>query len=208
MSESWFSSPSAARGLRRGLFLAAGIVIAALGVLAVRVALTPREGPPAVQAIGGSFVLVDHDGRTVSDRDYAGRLLLVYFGFTNCPDMCPLTLQEMAVALDLLGPKAGDVQPLLITVDPERDTPEVLKRYVTRFHPRIVGLGGAKDQIDAAARAYRVYAAKGKEESGGPHYSVDHTGFVYAMGRGGEYLAHFASGTSGAAMAERLRRWL
>jgi protein SCO1/2 len=181
--------------------------MAAAGVFAVRLALDPG-GPPAVQAIGGPFVLVDHDGRAVSDRDFAGRLLLIYFGFTNCPDMCPLAMQEMAVALDALGPKAKDVQPLLITVDPQRDTPETLKRYVAQFHPRILGLTGTPEQIDAAVRAYRVYAARAKGESVEHHYSVDHTGLIYVMGKGGEYLAHFSSGTSGATMAERLRRWL
>jgi protein SCO1/2 len=207
MSASWHWGESAARGLRRGLFLAAGIVIAAAALFAARLALNP-EGPPAVQAIGGPFVLVDHDGRTVSDRDFAGHLLLIYFGFTHCPDMCPLAMQEMAVALDALGPMAKDVQPLLITVDPERDTPETLKRYVTQFHPRILGLTGTPEQIDAAVRAYRVYAARAKGESVEHHYSVDHTGLIYVMGKNGEYLAHFSSGTSGAAMAERLRRFL
>jgi cytochrome oxidase Cu insertion factor (SCO1/SenC/PrrC family) len=207
MKMGWQLNESAVRGLRRGLFLVAGMVLAAIAVFAARLALDP-DGPPAVQAIGGPFTLVDHDGRTVSDRDFQGRLLMVYFGFTNCPDMCPLAMQEVAVAMDALGPAAKDVQPLLITVDPERDTPPALKRYVAQFHPRILGLTGTKEQTDAAAAAYRVYAARAKGDSAEHHYSVDHTGLMYVMGKDGKYLAHFPSGTSGAAMAQRLRRWL
>ena len=203
----WQLSESAARGLRRGMFLVAGIVLAAIAVFAVRLALAP-DGPPPVQAIGGPFTLVDHNGRPVSDRDFQGRLLLVYFGFTNCPDMCPLAMQEVAVALDALGAASKDVQPLLVTVDPERDSPATMKRYVAQFHPAILGLTGTKEQTDAAARAYRVYAARAKGDSVEHHYSVDHTGLIYVMGKDGKYLAHFASGTSGATMAERLRRWL
>jgi protein SCO1/2 len=207
MSGAWNLSPSAQRGLRRGLFLAGGMVMAAAAVFAVRLALDPGQ-PAAVQPIGGPFTLVNHDGRPVSDRDFAGRLMLIYFGFTNCPDMCPLAMQEIAVALDMLGAKAADIQPLLITVDPERDTPQAMKRYVGQFHPRILGLSGTREQVDAAIRAYRVYAAKAKGESVEHHYAVDHTGLIYVMGRDGGYLGHFTSGTSGAAMAERLRRWL
>ena len=207
MKMAWQLSESAARGLRRGMFLVAGIVLAAIAVFAVRLALDP-DGPPAVQAIGGPFTLVDHNGRPVSDRDFQGRLLLVYFGFTNCPDMCPLAMQEVAVALDALGAASKDVQPLLVTVDPERDSPATMKRYVAQFHPAILGLTGTKEQTDAAARAYRVYAARAKGDSVEHHYSVDHTGLIYVMGKDGKYLAHFASGTSGATMAERLRRWL
>lgn len=207
MTVAWKLGPSARRGLRRGLFLSAGMVMAAAAVFAVRLALDP-DRPAAVQPIGGPFSLVSHDGRPVSDRDFAGRLMLVYFGFTNCPDMCPLAMQEIAVALDALGAKAADVQPLLITVDPERDTPQTLKRYVGQFHPGILGLSGTSAQVEAAARAYRVYAAKAKGDGVDHHYSVDHTGLIYVMGRDGGYLGHFPSGTSGAVMAERLRRWL
>jgi protein SCO1/2 len=122
--------------------------------------------------IGGPFTLVDHTGREVTDLSFRGKYLLVFFGFANCPDVCPLALDRFAQVLDLLGPDAERVQPLLVSVDPERDTPEVLRDYVTAVDPRILGLTGTLEQVKAVASAYKVYFAKAPPSEGS--YSVNH----------------------------------
>jgi protein SCO1/2 len=151
------------------------------------------------EQIGGPFALVDHMGHQRTDTDFRGKLMLVYFGFTHCPDVCPTDLQAMGLALDKLGPLGDAVQPLFITLDPERDTPANLADYVAMFHPRMVGLSGDAQTIRAAAGAYRVYYAK-VEIGGGSDYTIDHSGFVYLMDRDGRYLGFFPPGTS----AERM----
>jgi protein SCO1/2 len=160
-------------------------------------------------AVGGPFALVDHQGRAVTDGDFRGRLMIVFFGFTYCPDVCPTALTTVARALDLLGEGAIQVAALFITVDPERDTPEQLKEYVRHFHPRLIGLTGTPEQIAAAAKAYRVYYAKARP-AGAPadDYSMDHTAIVYLMGRDGKFLAHFSHGTEPEAIAQRIRAHL
>jgi protein SCO1/2 len=155
--------------------------------------------------IGGAFQLVDHTGKRVTDKDFRGRYMLVQFGFTFCPDVCPTGLQLMSAALAELGPLAARVTPVFISVDHERDTPEVLGKYVTAFHPRIVGLTGSADDIRNAARAYRVYFAKVKDPSSGLDYSYDHSAITYLMDRNGKYVAHFPLGISVNAMTKRLR---
>jgi protein SCO1/2 len=166
-------------------------------------------GPPAQvarPAVGGPFALVDTQGRAVTESDFRGRFMLVYFGFTYCPDVCPTSLTAIAQALDRLGADADKVVPVFITVDPERDTPEQMKEYVRHFHPRLVGLTGTPEQIAAAAKAYRVYYAKAKA-SGAPadDYTMDHTSIIYLMGRDGKFLAHFSHGTEPEAIAARVR---
>jgi protein SCO1/2 len=155
------------------------------------------------EPIGGPFVLVDHTGRTRTDADFRGKLLLVYFGFTNCPDVCPTDLQAMGLALDKLGPAAELVQPLFITVDPERDTPQHLADYVALFHPRLIGLSGDAPAIRKTAQAYKVYYAKVPLKS---DYTVDHSGFIYLMDRAGQYLGFFPPGTPPDRMAVAIRQ--
>ena len=154
------------------------------------------------EPIGGPFALVDQAGARRTDADFRGKILLVYFGFTYCPDVCPTDLQEIAGALDRLGPDADAVQPLFITVDPERDTADHLKDYVALFHPRLVGLTGSAAAIKDAARAYRAYYAKVLLEK---DYTVDHSAFIYLVGRDGGYLGFFPPGTSAELMAGTLR---
>jgi protein SCO1/2 len=157
------------------------------------------------EPVGGPFELTDHTGRTRSERDFRGRLMLVYFGFTYCPDVCPTDLQAIGLALDKLGTDAASVQPLFISVDPERDTSEHLAEYVPLFHPRLIGLTGGTEAIRKAADAYKVYYAKiplGKE---GSDYTVDHTAFIYLMDREGNYLGFFPPGTSADRMVEIIR---
>ncbi|MCH8684070.1 SCO family protein [Pedomonas mirosovicensis] len=157
--------------------------------------------------IGGPFSLVDHTGKPVTEKSWPGKHLLVYFGYTYCPDVCPADLQNMSLALTTLekeNPKAAaEIQPLFITIDPERDTVLALKDYVSLFHPRLVGLTGTPEQIEAAKKSYRVYAVK-REEEGASDYLMDHTALIYLISPKGEYEAHFTSNTPPAVMAKRL----
>jgi cytochrome oxidase Cu insertion factor (SCO1/SenC/PrrC family) len=157
------------------------------------------------EPVGGPFELVDQAGHARTERDFRGQLMLVYFGFTWCPDVCPTDLQAIGLALDKLGADAAQVQPLFITVDPERDTSDHLAEYVPLFHPRLIGLTGSADAIRRAADAYKVYYAKvplGKDPS---DYTVDHTAFIYLMDRDGNYLGFFPPGTSADRMIEVIR---
>lgn len=155
------------------------------------------------EPIGGPFALIDQNSIRRTDADFRGKIMLVYFGFTYCPDICPTDLQQMGLAIDRLGPAGDQVQPIFISVDPERDTSEHLKDYVAMFHPRFVGLTGDAAAIHEAARAYRVFYAKVALDKG--DYTVDHSAFIYMIGRNGEYLGFFPPGTSADILASTLR---
>lgn len=157
-------------------------------------------------AIKSEFELVDQTGRAVHDEDFSGKWQLVFFGFTSCPDICPITLGTVTAALKKLGPAAQKLQPLLITVDPERDTPSVLKDYLTPFDPRILGLTGTPEQIQAASRSFRVYVSKRPLE--GNNYTMDHSSFIYLMNRKGEYVTHFEPQTPIDEMVSEIRKRL
>ncbi len=168
-----------------------------------------QTGQSGKALIGGPFELVDGSGRTVTDKDFRGKYLLVFFGFTHCPDVCPTALSEIALTLDALGEVADKVQPLFISVDPERDTPELMGEYVAQFHPRIMGLTGSPDQVADVAKAYRVYYKKsipeeeiGKED---PFYVMDHSAITYLMSPDGDFLKHFSHGTAPDEMAAAIR---
>ena len=148
------------------------------------------QSETGIALIGGPFHLVDQNGQARSDADFHGQYLLVFFGYTNCPDVCPTTLQTITTAMDKLGSDAAKVTPIFITVDPERDTPAVMKAYAANFTPRLVALSGTPDAIAAAAKVYRIYYKKAGE---GADYSMDHTALVYLMGPDGNYLAHFSN---------------
>jgi cytochrome oxidase Cu insertion factor (SCO1/SenC/PrrC family) len=163
--------------------------------------------PTTVPAMtyGGAFELVDHTGKRVSDADYRGRYMLVYFGYTHCPDVCPTGLAVIATAMSQLGDAAAQVQPLFISVDSNRDTPERLAQYVTAFHPRLAGLSGTAKEVFAATRAYKVmYFAT--EIDG--KYLVDHTAYTYLMGPDGEFLQRFGHGVTPAELATAIRSHL
>jgi protein SCO1/2 len=134
--------------------------------------------------------------------------MLIYFGYAFCPDACPTALQAMTVALNKLGPAGDAVVPIFITVDPERDTPEQLKRYAENFHPRLVALTGTAQQVAAAATAYRVYYAKQKDANVTGGYLMDHTSIIYLMGRDGRYLSHFTHATAPEAIAAEIEKQL
>jgi protein SCO1/2 len=196
-------------------FRLAAVALAAVlagGLVALAVLPGPREQvanvlPSTGKAlVGGPFSLVDQTGKAVTDQDFRGRYMLVYFGFTHCPDVCPSGLQVVAAALDKAGAKAEQITPLLITVDPERDTPEQLASYVPSFHPRLVGLTGTPEQVAAALKAYRVYAKRVDDPKSSAGYTFDHTSLIYLMDRNGEYIAHFTHATPIDRIAERLAK--
>lgn len=165
---------------------------------------------PAVK-IGGEFTLVNADGQTVRNSDFLGRFMFIYFGFSYCPDLCPTELQNMSLALDLVAetmPSAVQkIQPIFITIDPERDTPATLKQYVDHFYPTMAGLTGSAEQIAAVAKAYRVYYAKAIQDDSSD-YLMDHSSFVYLMGPDGEFRRMFKQNTPPPKMAEALRQTL
>lgn len=150
--------------------------------------------PPGLE-LGGPFTLTDQAGRTVTDETYRGRWMLVFFGYTFCPDVCPTELQVVGEVMDRLGPKAGRVAPLFVTIDPERDTPPVLADYVKLFDDRLTGLTGTPEQIATIARAYRVYYAKARPENS-TTYLMDHSSFLYLMGPDGRFRTMFRHGAS------------
>src|SRR6266702_5581268 len=158
--------------------------------------------------IGGPFSLTAPDGATVTDQTYRGKWLLVYFGYTFCPDSCPMTLHEIATALEKLGTDAARVEPLFITIDPQRDTREVLERYTQSFDPRIVGLTGSPQQIDAVTREYGAYSAHHKTGPGPEDYVMDHSTYLYVMNPGGKFVRAFEADTSGDRIADALRKLL
>jgi len=178
---------------------------ALVGVVFMVDALYGGRSGGGIVKIGGSFTLVDHDGKARSDGDFKDEHLLIYFGYTYCPDVCPTALSDMGLALDDLGDEATKVRPLFITVDPSRDTPERLKSYVANFHPRLVGLTGSEQAVAAVAKAYRVYFAKSNTEAAPGEYLMDHTSIIYLMSPDGRYLTHFTHGTSAETMARRIR---
>ena len=141
--------------------------------------------------IGGDFALIDANGTTRTARDFRGQYMLVYFGFTHCPDICPTSLLLIENAMNSLGPKAEKLTPIFITLDPERDTPETVGTYVKNFGDRWVGLSGSAEQIRAVADAYKVYYSKAEEKDSALGYVIDHSGFMYLMGPDGAYITHF-----------------
>jgi cytochrome oxidase Cu insertion factor (SCO1/SenC/PrrC family) len=198
---------------RRRLIAVIAAVVAGVGIGAGSHFLM-RDGAPATvrevvgfgdAAIGGPFRLVDGDGRERSDADFRGKLMLVEFGYTFCPDVCPLGLQLFADVLDRLGPAADEIAPVFITLDPARDTPEVLKSYAQHFSPRIVPLSGSREAVDAAAKAYRVYFRLGADAATNPNYLVDHSAILYLMGRDGKFLTHFTHETPPDRVAAAIR---
>ncbi|WP_290977652.1 SCO family protein [Ferrovibrio sp.] len=200
---------TAMRGLLRGVIVAALAAALAFGGFALVSWLDGGERQEAgigEVSIGGPYSLTDQEGRSVTDKDFRGKLQLVYFGFTSCPDICPTALQTVAIALDEMGVAAAEqVVPILITVDPERDTVAAMKEYVQSFHDRMVGLTGTPEQIAAVAKAYRVYYQKVKLPNSSLDYSVDHSGFLYLMSRDGKYVAHFRHNATPEEIAKRVK---
>lgn len=155
------------------------------------------------EPVGGPFALVDQAGRPRTEADYRGKFLLVYFGYTSCPDVCPTDLMQIGRLLDLLGEPGEAIQPLFITVDPERDTVARLAEYVPSFHPRLVGLTGSAEAIRQVADAYKVYFAR--VPSNDDDFGIDHSAFIYLMDRSGRYIGFFPPGTTAERMSTIIR---
>jgi protein SCO1 len=193
-------------------FIVAGFLIGALAGAVVLLITTPQGGQPVQSSgtalVGGPFSLVGAGGKPVTDRDFRGRYMLIFFGFTHCPDICPAELQVIAEALGELGDKAKNVVPIFITLDPERDTPEAMGNYVKSFGPNFVGLTGSPEAIAAAAKAYRVSYAKVEDKESAADYGVDHSALVYLMDPEGRYVTHFSYGLSAEQLAEKLGKLL
>jgi cytochrome oxidase Cu insertion factor (SCO1/SenC/PrrC family) len=199
MTRSWARSLSVVASL----FLSSGLALA-------------EEQPSAAQmmddlmygrgSVGGPFTLTDATGKPRSDSEFRGRLMIVYFGYTYCPDVCPADLMAITQALDALGPLADGVQPVFIPIDPERDT-KLLGEYVGAFHHSLVGLTGSPEEIRKVANAYKAFYVKVPDAQGGD-YSIDHTGVIYLMGRNGEYLGFMPPQTSPERLTEILRKYL
>ena len=166
----------------------------------------------AREVVTGEFSLIDHHGNPVTDEDYRGSWLLIFFGYTHCPDVCPTSLGVVALVMDELGPDAGKVQPLFITVDPARDTPELMAGYVAAFHPSIIGLSGSAEQVKAAAQSHRAYYAKaptmeGLEEVVG-EYAMDHSAYLYLMDPEGVYANVFSPTDTPEEIAAAIRNFM
>ncbi|MSP51133.1 MAG: SCO family protein [Alphaproteobacteria bacterium] len=156
--------------------------------------------------VGGPFAMIDHTGKAVTDADYRGKYMLVFFGFTNCPDICPTELQTISAALDLFPPATLErVQPLFVTVDDERDTPAAIKEYLGAFHPRFVGLTGSSAQVAAITKVYRAYALKGPANRDGM-FMIEHAGFIYLMSPEGAFVDIFRPGQQPNDLAKKLKR--
>ena len=177
-------------------------------------AADPAAPPLEGARMGGPFALASHDGRRVTDRDFAGRYRLVYFGFTFCPDVCPTDLQVLGAGLRRFeasdAARAARVQPLFISVDPARDTPEVLGRYVAAFHPRLLGLTGSEAEIARVARAYGVYFQRAPAAGGASAdaYNVDHSRMIVLYGPQGEPITIVPHDKGPAGIAAELDRWV
>ena len=161
-----------------------------------------------VPSIGGPFTLINAEGKPVTDGDFLRKYMLIYFGYTFCPDVCPATLAKMAAALDKLGERGNRVQPLFITIDPKRDTPALMGQYTAALSPRLIGLTGTTEQIATVEKEYRVYAAEHRTGNGPNDYTMDHSGIVYLMGPDGRFVAVISADGDASTMAADIAKRL
>lgn len=191
---------------RRPILIFAALVLliaAGLAGYAVLNGGLHRPQGSGVALVGGPFSLVDQDGRRVTEKDFLGKYMLVFFGYTYCPDICPTELQVMTAALDQMGPAAKAIQPVFVSIDPERDTPEVVKSYVENFGGGLIGLTGTAEQVAQAAKAFRVYYAKAGQDAA--DYKMDHSTIIYLMGPDGTFVKHFTYTSDAAQLAQELK---
>ena len=193
------------------------IFLVFLGIAIITLLLYQTKKADVVQ-IGGAFKLTNHHGESVSTKNFENNFLLVFFGFTNCPDFCPNALNNISTVMQQLDEKSNDIIPLFITVDPERDTVPVLKKYLTNFHPKIIGLTGTNEEIDLVKKKYKIFSKKvvdkeKKKHNGNHHgdhdhgdYSVNHTTIIYLMDKKGLYITHFSPETSNSEMIEKINQ--
>lgn len=192
--------------------LATGAILAAIAVMSYPVLFAP-DPPKTVGArtsgspmITARFSLIDHTGKSVTEKDYQDKWKLVFFGFTNCPDVCPTALNSVATVLTQLGAEADNLTPIFITVDPKRDTPKAMAEYVAAFDKRIVGLTGTEQQIAEAAKAFRVYYARVEQKTARDGYTMSHSSFMYLMTPAGLFATHFGHGDKPADIAAKIKK--
>jgi protein SCO1/2 len=185
------------------ILLVAAVIVGVAGYGA----LLRENGPVSsgTALVGGPFELTAHTGTRVRSEDFRGKYMLIFFGYTFCPDICPAELQVISNALDQLGETAREIQPIFITIDPERDTPSVLASYMRNFHSLFLGLTGTPEEIEKATKAYRVYYAKAGDAQAGD-YLMDHSSIIYLMNKEGTFLKHFSYGTDAKALAQGIRQ--
>ena len=194
---------------RPKLILAAALIL--LSVLIAALALTtlkPAQMGSGTALIGGPFTMMNDKGETVTEKTYAGKYKLLFFGFTNCGDVCPTELQVMAAAFTEMGALSDNITPIFVTVDPERDTTKVMAEYVKNFHPRLVGLTGTPEQIAAFAKIYHIYYQKVPDPKNPADYEMDHSSILYLMGPDGKFIKHFPYTTDAKGLAEALKKVL
>ena len=194
---------------RRALIslLLAALVLCGILLFKVYQAQFTGSGSSGTADVGGPFELVNQDGAKVTDADFRGKLLLIYFGFTYCPDACPTALGVMGAAIEKLDVAGERVTPILISIDPARDTPQALKEYVGNFHSRMVGLTGTDEQIAKVAKAYRVFYQKAPGATG-TDYLMDHSTLIYLMDGEGKFLTYFGPQATPDEVAEAIRKYL
>jgi len=189
--------------LARRILFAGLMLIAAASIAAYALMSSPQKPAGLGEAfVGGPFTMVNHRGETVTEKSFLGKPMLLFFGFTFCPDVCPTELQVMAAALDELGDKGKDIQPIFVSIDPERDKPEVMAAYVSNFGNRFIGLTGSAEQVAAIAGAYRIFYARQENKERPTDYLMDHSSIVYLMGPDGKFLKHFTYTTDAKALAQ------
>jgi protein SCO1 len=174
--------------------------------------LNPTPGPQVKTSgralIGGPFSLVDHTGKRVSEKTYAGKFMLVFFGYTNCPNLCPAQLQVMSLALDALGEKAKRIQPIFVTLDPQRDTVAAMARYVGNYDSRLIGLTGTPDEIRAVSKSYRVFYSRETGKNQTKDYLIELSGIIYLMDERGEFVKHFSFGVKPDELAAEIKKFM
>ncbi len=181
----------------------AGLLLALAAILGVMSFLyqPSLQKTSGTALVGGPFSMTNQNGEAVTEKNFAGQYMLVFFGFTFCPDVCPTQLQVMTEALNQLGPGAGEITPVFVSIDPERDTPEAVKAYVSNFHPRMVGLTGSPEQVQQMAKAWRVFYQKVENAKRPQDYTMDHSSILYLMGPDGAFRGHFANENDPAKLA-------
>lgn len=190
--------------IRLGLWAAVGVIIIVMTAAAMGLLPGAQRGGILQADIGGPFVLTASNGQQVSSEDFSDKAKVIFFGFTHCPDICPTTLVDVSSWLEQMGGDADRVQAMFITVDPERDTPQVLDDYLSAFDGRILGLSGSAEQIDQVVKDYRIYAQKVPLDDGG--YTMDHTATVFLYDRDGAFVGTIAYGEDDATAVEKLKR--
>ena len=195
---------------RRFLFLGLITILAVSALITVKNNETIQRAPaPPADLIGGEFSLLDQKAQPFSEKNIFGRYALIFFGYTYCPDVCPTVLQTISASLDLLDEVTTKIYPIFITIDPERDTPDILKSYLENFHPLITGLTGNLEQVKEVAKAYGVYYAKSKNNNDTKEdYLMDHSGGIYLMGPDGIFITKFSHSSTPEEIAKIIKKYL